>query len=96
MISIVCGPAPAPVDAEVEEADVEEVEVDGSVVPEEADVAPPVPVVAPLAVPPPAPPDPPSPSSPQATNAATARPQSTKFKLRRKILFFIRYLRMYT
>ncbi|WP_231864289.1 hypothetical protein [Sorangium cellulosum] len=96
IISIVWGPAPAPVDAVVLADDevaaasvvpVLAVVVDGSTVPEEEVVLPALPE-------PPAPPLPP-PSSPLA-HAATASPQTAKPKARKKILVFIRsHLRIY-
>jgi hypothetical protein len=100
IISIVWGPAPAPVDAEVLAA-VEAVEVSvlpvlvvvvvGSTVPAEV-VLPALPALPA----PPAPPLPPPSSSPHAANAATASPQTTKLKARRKILVVIRsHLRIY-
>jgi hypothetical protein len=64
-------------------------EVEGSVLPVlVADGLPLPEEVVVLVPPPPAPPEP-SLSSPHAANAATARPHNAKFKLRRKILFFI-------
>ncbi|WP_437293443.1 hypothetical protein [Sorangium sp. So ce426] len=100
IISIVWGPAPEPVDAEVLAAvevvagsmvPVLAVVVDGSTVPEEEVVLPALPE-------PPAPPLPlplPPPSSPLA-HAATASPQTAKLKARKKILVFIRsHLRIY-
>ncbi|WP_437313845.1 hypothetical protein [Sorangium sp. So ce385] len=90
IISRVWGPPPEPVVAEVVEAAVVVEVVEGSVLPVlVVDGLPLAEEVVVLVPPPPAPPEPPSPSSPHAAKAATARPHNAKFKLRRKIRFFI-------